>query len=363
MGITLNLAPVADVNTNPLNPVIGVRSFGSDPALVSRHVAAFVTGLQAGGVAACAKHFPGHGATDVDSHLDLPVVSATREELLARSSSLPFRAAIAAGTRAIMSAHLVVPAIDSVPATLSHAQLTGLLRDELGFTRHDRHRRARDEGRQRDRGDGGGRRSGPARRRRRALPRPRHRRGPRAASGAAIVAAVEKAARRRPGLAEAAGRVAASTCRSSAPRADAPAFAELGLAAARRALHARATVGCTAAAARRSSSRARLSVAAGPPSHDLASILARAWRRRRGDPDHGEHRLGQRVEPSGAHPGRRPVVVVRDVDRHPWQRGGCRRDPRGRPASGVVVDVGYPAAALPAALPARSRRSASGAPA
>jgi len=94
-GITLNLAPVADINTNPLNPVIGVRSFGSDPALVSRHVAAFVTGLQTGGVAACAKHFPGHGATDVDSHLDLPVVSATREQLL-EVELAPFRAAIAA---------------------------------------------------------------------------------------------------------------------------------------------------------------------------------------------------------------------------------------------------------------------------
>ena len=109
-GITLDLAPVADVNTNPLNPVIGIRSFGADPALVSRHVAAFVTGLQAGGVAACAKHFPGHGATDVDSHLGLPVVHATREELL-EGELLPFRAAVAAGTRAIMSAHLVVPAI------------------------------------------------------------------------------------------------------------------------------------------------------------------------------------------------------------------------------------------------------------
>src|SRR4029079_17541984 len=107
--------------------------FGSDPALVSRHVAAFVTGLQSGGVSACAKPSPGHGATDVDSHLGLPVVSATREGLL-EVELAPFRAAIAAGTRAIMSAHRVVPAVDDVPATLSRAQLTGLLRDELGFT-------------------------------------------------------------------------------------------------------------------------------------------------------------------------------------------------------------------------------------
>jgi beta-N-acetylhexosaminidase len=129
VGVTLNLAPVADVNTNPDNPVIGVRSFGSDPELVSRHVAAFVRGTQRVGVAACAKHFPGHGDTSVDSHLELPVVRGDLEAALE-----PFRTALDAGVRAVMTAHLVVPALDDAPATLSRRILTGLLRDELGFT-------------------------------------------------------------------------------------------------------------------------------------------------------------------------------------------------------------------------------------
>ena len=103
-GIGLNFAPVADVNTNPLNPVIGVRSFGSDPELVARHVAAFVRGTQARGVVACAKHFPGHGDTAVDSHLALAVAGGDLETAL-----IPFRAAIEAGVGSIMTAHLVVP--------------------------------------------------------------------------------------------------------------------------------------------------------------------------------------------------------------------------------------------------------------
>src|SRR5882672_3109876 len=98
VGVNLDLAPVADVNTNPRNPVIGVRSFGSDPGLVARHVGAFVTGLQGRGVVACAKHFPGHGATEADSHLELPTVRAGLDELR-REELVPFRAAIAAGVR------------------------------------------------------------------------------------------------------------------------------------------------------------------------------------------------------------------------------------------------------------------------
>ena len=124
----MNLAPVADANTNPLNPVIGVRSFGADPELVARHVEAFVAGTQRQGVAACAKHFPGHGDTSVDSHHDLPVVEGDLEAAL-----LPFRAAIGAGVRAVMTGHLRVPALDELPATLSRRILTGLLREELGF--------------------------------------------------------------------------------------------------------------------------------------------------------------------------------------------------------------------------------------
>lgn len=131
-GITLDYAPVVDVNANPANPVIGIRSFGPDPALVARHAAAWIAGLQGAGVAACAKHFPGHGDTVTDSHLALPTVSATRE-LLHQRDLPPFRAAIAAGVRAIMCGHLLVPALDRVPVTLSRAALTGLLREELGF--------------------------------------------------------------------------------------------------------------------------------------------------------------------------------------------------------------------------------------
>lgn len=130
-GIDLDLAPVVDVNSNPDNPVIGVRSFGSDPDLVARHGAAFVTGLQDGGVAACAKHFPGHGDTVVDSHLDLPVVVTDLATLRSRDLP-PFVAAIEAGVRSILTAHVRFSALDDRPATLSPTIL-GLLRDELAF--------------------------------------------------------------------------------------------------------------------------------------------------------------------------------------------------------------------------------------
>ena len=127
VGIGLNLAPVADVNTNPDNPIIGIRAFGADPALVSRHVAAFVSGLQGAGVGACAKHFPGHGDTHQDSHLELPEVEWDERALE------PFRAAVEAGVRAIMTAHVVVRGVDEVPATLSRRLLGEVLRGDLGF--------------------------------------------------------------------------------------------------------------------------------------------------------------------------------------------------------------------------------------
>src|SRR5262245_39163418 len=128
VGVNLNLAPVADVNTNPLNPVIGVRSFGADGELVARHVAASVRGLQSAGVAACAKHFPGHGDTSQDSHHELPVVASLEEAALA-----PFRAAIGAGVQSIMTAHIVVRSLGEEPATMSRALLNGLLREDLGY--------------------------------------------------------------------------------------------------------------------------------------------------------------------------------------------------------------------------------------
>ncbi len=133
-GVNLNWAPSADVNSNPSTPVIGVRSFGADTALVARHTAAYVTGLQSAGVAACTKHFPGHGDTAVDSHLALPRIDADAPTLADRELS-PFRAAIAAGTRAMMSAHILIPALDpDRPATLSRGILTDLLRGDLGYT-------------------------------------------------------------------------------------------------------------------------------------------------------------------------------------------------------------------------------------
>ncbi|WP_069170797.1 glycoside hydrolase family 3 protein [Streptomyces griseus] len=132
-GVNLNWAPSADVNSNPANPVIGVRSFGADPGLVARHTAAYIEGLQASGVAACTKHFPGHGDTAVDSHLALPGIDVDLETLHAREL-VPFRAAIAAGSKSVMSAHILLPALDPTrPATLSPRILTGLLRQELGY--------------------------------------------------------------------------------------------------------------------------------------------------------------------------------------------------------------------------------------
>lgn len=159
LGINQIEAPVADVNLDPDNPIINVRSFGEDPQEVARFVAAFVRGVQSAGVIATVKHFPGHGDTHTDSHRSLPVLAASRERL-ERMELVPFRAAIAAGVRAVMTAHIAVPALDAtpapprpegraenpyarkeadvtrdgtVPASLSPAATEGLLRRDLGF--------------------------------------------------------------------------------------------------------------------------------------------------------------------------------------------------------------------------------------
>nr|BFE87666.1 hypothetical protein GCM10020093_102670 [Planobispora longispora] len=132
-GVNLDFAPSADVNSNPDNPVIGLRSFGADPDLVARHTVAWIKGLQSAHVAACAKHFPGHGDTSVDSHHGLPLIAATAEELH-EVALRPFRAAIEAGVRLVMTGHLLVPAYDTeMPATLSARILHDLLRVEMGF--------------------------------------------------------------------------------------------------------------------------------------------------------------------------------------------------------------------------------------
>lgn len=134
VGINLNFAPVADVNTNADNPVIGERAFGDHPDLVSSMVAAQVRGYRAAGIAATAKHFPGHGATDADSHQRLPVVNLPRDEW--HTTHLPpFVAAIEEDVAAVMTAHVSAPALDEseTPATLSRPILTDLLREEFGF--------------------------------------------------------------------------------------------------------------------------------------------------------------------------------------------------------------------------------------
>jgi beta-N-acetylhexosaminidase len=127
-GIGWTLGPVADVNSAPDNPVIGVRSFGPSADLVSRHVVAAVRGIQAAGVAACVKHFPGHGDTIVDSHLGVPTVGPDLDGALA-----PFRAAVDAGVASVMTGHLLVPAFGPQPATVNRGLITGLLRGDLGF--------------------------------------------------------------------------------------------------------------------------------------------------------------------------------------------------------------------------------------
>ncbi|WP_261556470.1 glycoside hydrolase family 3 protein [Frankia tisae] len=133
LGVNVDFAPDADVNTNPANPVIGERSFGDDPAAVARLTAAAVGGFASAGVAAAAKHFPGHGSTSVDSHLDLPVVASSRARLDTVDLA-PFRAAIAAGVPMVMVGHLLATALDGAsPASLSPAVVTSLLRRQLGF--------------------------------------------------------------------------------------------------------------------------------------------------------------------------------------------------------------------------------------
>lgn len=135
VGVNMDLAPDLDVNNNPQNPVIGVRSFGSNPARVAELGVAFIETMQAEGVAAIGKHFPGHGDTAVDSHVALPTVPYGRGRLEA-VEFVPFKAAIKAGVAGIMSAHITFPAIEpspGLPATLSSKVLTGLLRDELGY--------------------------------------------------------------------------------------------------------------------------------------------------------------------------------------------------------------------------------------
>jgi beta-N-acetylhexosaminidase len=134
LGFDIDFAPVLDVHTNPANPIIGDRAFATEPELAAGLALAFARGLDRAGVLPCGKHFPGHGDTETDSHLELPRLAHDLDRLAA-VELLPFRRAVAAGIPMLMSAHVVFAALDAtVPATLSQRVITGLLRDELGFT-------------------------------------------------------------------------------------------------------------------------------------------------------------------------------------------------------------------------------------
>lgn len=133
IGVHWNWAPVADINSNPENPIINTRSFGEQPDVVARHVQAFIRGTQTAGVLACAKHFPGHGDTSVDSHLDLPTIDVPEHVALQREL-VPFRAAIESGVGSVMVGHIVVPFLDTeLPASLSPKIVTDLLRYQMGY--------------------------------------------------------------------------------------------------------------------------------------------------------------------------------------------------------------------------------------
>jgi len=135
IGVNLNLAPVADVNNNPLNPVINYRSFGEDPQKVAEKAVMYMKGLQDNGVMACAKHFPGHGDTDVDSHTGLPVITGDRRRFNA-VELVPFRRLSEEGVGSVMSAHINVPALDAtprLPSTFSRKVITGLLKEKIGY--------------------------------------------------------------------------------------------------------------------------------------------------------------------------------------------------------------------------------------
>ncbi|MEU1602748.1 glycoside hydrolase family 3 protein [Micromonospora matsumotoense] len=350
LGITLNYAPDADVNINPANPVIGVRSFGADPQLVARHTAAWVRGLQSAGVAACAKHFPGHGDTRVDSHHDLPRIAGSRARLDA-GELVPFRAAVAAGVQAVMTGHLLVPALDpDLPATLSPRILGDLLREELGFSGvvvtdavemravADRYGFAGTAVRALAAGADaicvGGERADEA--------AARYLRD-------AIVAAVLAGELPEERLAEAAKRVGQLAEWSTAARAGRPAptprpadGSPVGLTAARRALRvsgdAVGRLPLTAAAhVVEFAAPHNIAIGAETPwglGAPLADLLPGTTTVRLAEAD-------LPADPTGGAAGRPLVLVVRDLHRHAWMRAAVDRVLATRPDA-VVVELGLP---------------------
>ncbi|MER5939141.1 glycoside hydrolase family 3 protein [Streptomyces sp. NPDC001928] len=352
-GVNLNWAPSADVNSNAANPVIGVRSFGADTALVARHTAAYVTGLQSAGVAACTKHFPGHGDTAVDSHHALPRIDADASVLAERELS-PFRAAIAAGTRAVMSAHILVPALDpDHPATLSRPVLTDLLRGELGYTglivTDGMEMQAIAATYGIERGSvlaiaagadaicvGGGLADDETVRRLRD----------------ALVAAVRSGELAEARLAEAAERVrelARWTATTAAPAAEGEGRKDVGLVAARRALRVTAASSFTALTeapfVAAFTPVANIAVGDETP-WGVAAELARLLPGTETGSYRGEDAARAALEAAGD---RRVVAVVRDEHRHPWMAAALDTLLSSRPDT-IIVEMGVPQASPRGAL-------------
>jgi beta-N-acetylhexosaminidase len=327
-GVNVDLAPVADVNVNPMNPIIGTRSFGSDAELVARHVAAFVTGLQSAGVGACAKHFPGHGDTSEDSHLGLPTVE--RDEEAMAVMLLPFRAAIEAGARAVMTAHIRIAGLADGPATLSSAAIQGLLRGELGFTgvvvTDALEMRAVSATVGAEEGAVSALDAGAD-----ALclghdlrPESVH---------VAVVEAVRNGRLAEDRLREAASRVA-DLGRSSVDRSVDAAPRGIGLTAARRALRSEGDVALTRPALV-VELQPEASIAAGDANHGLADTLGSAEVVRLSDaPLDARSLLEQHFD-------RQLVVVVRDAHRHTWERVAAQVLLEAAPDA-VLVEVGVP---------------------
>jgi beta-N-acetylhexosaminidase len=333
-GVNVNLAPVADLATNPRNPIVGVRSFGSDPALVSRHVAAFVRGLQGVGVAACAKHFPGHGDTEEDSHVALPEVTSDRDTIFAQALP-PFRAAVEADVRAIMTAHIRVPALDDLPATVSHTILHGLLREELGFDGLVITDALEMQGLAGSVGIEEGAVLAVA-----------------AGADALCLGAVlgdDDASSILAALVDAvaAGRLAEERLREAARRVDAvarwaaeerrpsPAARESGLEAARRAVFVEGGLGLVRAPLV-VEVRAEPSIAAGKAGRGFGEAL------RRRVPETEVVELGDDgSDPLAGRPDRQLVLVVRDAHRHSWARAAAARLVA-RAGDAVVVETGLP---------------------
>jgi beta-N-acetylhexosaminidase len=334
VGVNLDFAPVADVNVNPANPVIGIRSFGAEADLVARHVAAFVTGLQSCGVAACAKHFPGHGSTEQDSHLELPVLTGD-----VRDGLPPFRAAIEAGVQTMMTAHVRVPELDDAPATVSRPVVQGLLREELGYDGLVIADALEMKGLSETIGVERGAVLALAAGVDALLVGHDLGEGSVAAVQAALVSAVASGELPEARLREAAGRVERTSAWTRSAATLEVAGTAVGRLAARRALRTEGDVGLNGNVPLVVELRPRANIAAGEARHSVGSVLAARVTGAQelvleGDSPDLANALGLRD-------GRRLVIVVRDAHRYGWMREATDALVSSAPDS-IVVELGLP---------------------